>query len=123
MKKSPCLFITAILIHSYILSQVQTFTGRIIEPDGKPVPFATINAKGSVNSVISDEQGRFNIKTQTNDTLIISAVNFQMQRFVVGSAPNFTITLIRTETALTPVMNRDKDTIHGSLTPNNSSQV
>ena len=103
MKKSPCLFITAILIHSYIFSQAQTFTGRIIEQDGKPVPFATVKINGSGNSVIADEQGIFNIKAKTNDTLIISAVNFQMHRFVVGAATNFYITLVRTENALTPV--------------------
>jgi len=104
MKLIVSLILITTASHLTALSQILSFRGRAIEENGMPVPFATISVKGLKNSIVANDQGAFIIKAKANDTLIISAINFQIKEIIAGSIANSNITLLRNANALNPVM-------------------
>ena len=58
--------------------------GVVREADTKePIPFANIWIKGTQQGTQSDLDGRFSIATPKGDTLVISAVGFMQQDFLL----------------------------------------
>src|SRR5690242_9911963 len=104
MKQIAQFMLIAIATHLTVLSQNIDFRGRIIEENGNPVPFATIRVVGLKNAIVANEQGNFMIKAKANDTLIISAINFQTKKIAAGAITNSNIVLSRNANALNPVM-------------------
>ena len=104
MKLIVSLILITTATHLTALSQILNFRGRAIEENGMPVPFATISVKGLKSSIVANDQGAFIIKAKANDTLIISAINFQIKEIIAGSIANSNITLLRNANALNPVM-------------------
>jgi len=82
MKLIVSLILITTATHLTALSQILNFRGRVIEENGMPVPFATISVKGLKNSIVANDQGAFIIKAKANDTLIISAINFQIKEIL-----------------------------------------
>lgn len=53
--------------------------------NNEPLPGATIRVKGSAQSAVSDERGRFTINCNIGDVLVVSYVGFQEREIAVAS--------------------------------------
>ncbi len=101
MRKLLSLLAVLLLYVTIASAQNRTVTGRVLDENGKPVPFATVQIRGDLTATSADAQGNFKINTQTNDVLIISAVNYTSKEVVVTTADNISISLVtiaKTET-------------------------
>ncbi|HEY6977785.1 MAG TPA: TonB-dependent receptor plug domain-containing protein, partial [Chitinophagaceae bacterium] len=100
MRKFATIIALAMIIQSPALPQLRNLTGRIIEQNGEPVAFATINIKGTKNSVAANNDGVFYIKGKTGDTLVVTAVNFETKEITINAQSYFSCVLTRTSNAL-----------------------
>ncbi len=60
-----------------LMAQSRTITGKVTNPEGKAVPFATVTVKGTTNAVSADVNGNFSIQAAPNSILVFSAAGFQ----------------------------------------------
>ena len=104
MRKIVSLLIVALLFSFAAWSQTRSVTGRVTEENGNPIPFATINVKGSSTTVAADANGTFTIHAKTGDVLVVSAVNFQTQEIPVGSGNSVNAVISRTNPELSEVI-------------------
>ncbi|MBT9392070.1 DUF5686 and carboxypeptidase regulatory-like domain-containing protein [Hymenobacter sp. NST-14] len=64
-----------------------TFSGRITEADGKPVPFASVFVRGTSQGATADENGRYQLTLPGPvDTLTASAIGFSAVKKAVSSS-------------------------------------
>jgi len=103
MRKFAIIIALAMIIQSPALSQIRNLTGKIVEQNGEPVAFATVNIKGTKNSVAANNDGAFYIKGKTGDILVITAVNFESKEFTVSAESYFNFVLTRLSNALPDV--------------------
>ncbi len=74
------------LVPTFTFAQSKTITGNVTGDNGAPVPLATINQKGTTNTVSADENGAYSITvTGRNPILVVSSVNFQTEEVPVGA--------------------------------------
>ena len=60
-------------------------SGVIKDEDGKPVPYASIKAVGSVVGAVADDQGKFSLHTETGvKTLEISCLNYETREATIN---------------------------------------
>lgn len=85
-------------------AQAQTVTGRVTNPKGEPVSFATVRVKNSKITVAADVDGAFKIRASTGQTLIISAANYATQEIIVQNPDNVSVTLQVQESGLNEVV-------------------
>src|SRR6476620_35370 len=104
MRKIVSLLFVALLAHLAVWSQTRSITGKVTEQNGEPVPFATINVKGTKVTVAASADGVFKIQAKTGDVLAVTAVNFQPAEVTVGTESAITATLQRGTGALTDVV-------------------
>ncbi|WP_460572758.1 DUF4139 domain-containing protein [Flaviaesturariibacter terrae] len=79
-------------------------SGRIIDQDGNPVPFATVTAAGTRNAVSADANGFFRIAGVAQGSyLSVSAVGYSSRNTQVRTG-YYTIPLARSETTLESVV-------------------
>jgi len=71
-------------------AQTREVTGTITDPNGLPVPGATVAVKGVKGGTSTDANGKFTIHIAGNQLLIVSGVGFETQEFKVGDSPNVT---------------------------------
>ena len=79
----------------------QTIRGTLRSSTGEALSGATVSVKGTNRSVVTDQNGEFNIQAATGSTLVISYVGYEGQEVAVSSADPLSISL----TALTTSMN------------------
>ncbi len=78
----------------FALSQTRQITGVVLDPNGNPIPSATVMIKGTSTGTTADERGRFTIGiTGNNATLVISSAGYSLQEMKVGSANSYTVAL------------------------------
>ena len=51
-----------ILISSSVIAQERTVTGKVTDPEGKPVQGVTVKIKNTTNSTITNANGEFSIR-------------------------------------------------------------
>ncbi len=85
MKKLSSL-IFACFISSIMMAQTRQVSGKVSDPDGKPVPFATVTVKGTTNSVGADANGSYSIQAEPNVTLVFSASGYQPVETNIGTS-------------------------------------
>jgi TonB-linked SusC/RagA family outer membrane protein len=73
MRKLMSVLAVLMLSAASIHAQTLVVQGRVSDENG-PVPNATVQEKGTRNSVVSDETGTFSIRVKSGATLTISAV-------------------------------------------------
>ena len=93
MRKIVSLLFVALLTNLAAWSQTRSVTGKVTEQTGDPVPFATVNVKGTRSTVAAGADGVFKIQAKTGDVLVVTAVNFQPTEITVGSESNVRVTL------------------------------
>ena len=73
-------------------------TGRVLDPNGKPVIGATVTIKGTTTSTQTDEKGVFRLNLpQGDEILIISFVGYKTMEFPVNNQTNVEVRLESTE--------------------------
>jgi TonB-linked SusC/RagA family outer membrane protein len=90
MKKKRLLLVCCALFvaNTMLLAQgKRTITGVVTGDNGKPVPSATVSVKGTTQSVVTDENGRYSITVDNNNAvLIFSSVSFTQSELTVGNS-------------------------------------
>ncbi|MGI8599701.1 MAG: carboxypeptidase-like regulatory domain-containing protein, partial [Chitinophagaceae bacterium] len=92
------------LISVISIAQTRSVPGRVTDNNGEPVPGATINVKGTRNSVSADANGSFTINAQSGDVLVVSAVGVSTREIRVGSESSLDISLVRQNENLSEVV-------------------
>jgi TonB-linked SusC/RagA family outer membrane protein len=85
-------------------ARINTVTGKIVDQQGQPVPFATVRVKGSKQGVAADADGNFSIKVNPGATLIITGANIAPKEVPVDSSPSYNIIVSRSNTSLSEVV-------------------
>lgn len=95
----------ALLLCSMLtLAQQKTVTGRVVDPQGQPVPFATVKIKGARGGVSADADGNFTIKVSPSQTLVISGSGIAAKEVPVGESSNLSIQVTRQSSNLDEVV-------------------
>jgi TonB-linked SusC/RagA family outer membrane protein len=63
-----------------------TIKGLVLDENGKPLPFVTVNESGTTNTIVSNQDGKFDIKVEEGRNVIFSSVGYQKKtvKVVVG---------------------------------------
>jgi len=79
MKRIKFLFtLAAILLAGVVSAQNITVKGTVADREtGEPIPFASIQVKGTTTGVAADVDGRFTIDVSSNATLIFSFIGYK----------------------------------------------
>ena len=77
------------------IQQTKTITGKIItDDDSMGIPGVSVLVKGTKNGAVSDFDGNYTIKVNSNqDVLIFSYLGYTTQEITVGSKTNINVTL------------------------------
>ena len=86
------IFFVFLLTVSFAFGQ-KTVTGVVSDPDGLPLPGATIVIGGTTIGVTSDFDGNYSISAEEGQSLIFSFVGYATQTAVVGSQNTLNISL------------------------------
>lgn len=98
------LSILSLVLFTSVVAWSQTkVSGTVKDQNGDPVPFATVNVKGTNNSVAADANAGFTINAKDGDVLTVSAVGLQTIEVTV-SGSSVTVTMNRTSTAISDVV-------------------
>ena len=105
-KRFLLVLLAVVISNSLLLAQVKrTITGVVTDSNGKPVPSATVSLKGTTQSVVTDDNGRYSITVdKSNPVLVISSVSFTQQEVPVGNSSSLTTTLQGSASDLTEVV-------------------
>lgn len=71
----------------------RTVTGVVRSADGAALTGATVNEKGTVNNVVTDENGAFSINVSPNATLRITYAGYTMQEVAASGTGPITVAL------------------------------
>ncbi|MBK7884352.1 MAG: SusC/RagA family TonB-linked outer membrane protein [Chitinophagaceae bacterium] len=98
MRKILSLFSMLMLWGILASAQDRVVSGKVIDKDGNPVPFASVKVKGGAAGVQADANGTYTIRVKDNDVLEISAANFKQVESVVGTQTFINSSLEKTGT-------------------------
>jgi TonB-linked SusC/RagA family outer membrane protein len=104
MRKSLLLLGALLLCTLWTFAQTRLLTGRIMDDQGQPVAFASVQVKKIHKGVSADPDGRFSIAVKAGDVLVISGTGFATKEVPVGDEPKIDITVSRKSTSLTEVV-------------------
>lgn len=86
-------------------AQQREVVGKITGADGAPVPYATVQVKGSTRGTTSDQNGNFRLQVDGNNVILqIRSVGFASREINVGTSANLNISLTQDNTALQEVV-------------------
>jgi TonB-linked SusC/RagA family outer membrane protein len=85
-------------------AQQKTVTGKVVDPQGQPVPFATVRIKGARGGVSADADGNFSIKATTTQTLVISGAGIVLKEVPIGEGNALVIQVTRQNSSLDEVV-------------------
>src|ERR1700722_1044482 len=99
-----CLWLIALLVGCLsAFAQTKSYSGKVTDQQGQPVPFVTILVKGTKVATSADGEGNFTIKAKPGATLVISGAGFQSKTVEVTDAP-MAISVSRKESNLAEVV-------------------
>jgi hypothetical protein len=105
MRKLLLLAGSMLLLSVSLLAQNRTITGKILDPEGKPIPNATILVKGSKTGTSSQSDGSFTITIPANTkALVISAIGMTAQEVDVTARSAVTVSLVGADKTLSEVV-------------------
>lgn len=105
-KRLIIVFLLLFMSNAILLAQGRrTITGVVNDSNGKPVPSATVSVKGTEQSVVTDENGRYSITVDgSNAVLVFSSVSFAPREIAVGASNTLSATLETSATSLGEVV-------------------
>src|SRR5579872_4703821 len=87
-----------------VSAQTIDLPGKVLDPNGDPVPSATVRFQGQRDGVTTKDDGTFIIKSPLKGSLTISALGFADKTVDVTGLTSITITLTRTSKQLDEVV-------------------
>ena len=96
--------LTLVLFTSVAAWAQGKISGTVRDQNGDPVPFATINVKGTKVTVAADANANFAIVAKSGDVLTVSAVGLTSTEVTVGSSPVITVVMNRTSGVMSDVV-------------------
>ena len=93
MRKFVSLLAVLMLFSAFVFAQSRTVTGKVVDDNGVPVPFATVTVKGTKIGTSADASGNFSIDVQGGNTLVISSTGFQTKEVGVEGKNQINIQL------------------------------
>jgi TonB-linked SusC/RagA family outer membrane protein len=87
------LFMLLVFISCSVYAQNSVVAGKISNPRGEPLSFATVNVKGTRTTVVADNEGAFQIKAVAGQTLVISATSYTTLQYHVSHLTDNVIVL------------------------------
>ncbi len=88
--------LTFLLLFTIVANSQGKISGTVRDQNGDPVPFATINVKGTKQSVAADGNANFTITAKPGDVLTISAVGLQPSDVTIGASSTVAAVMTRT---------------------------
>ncbi len=83
-------FIFLFMFSFSVFAQQVTVSGKVTNQNGESLPGATISEEGTINGVISDYNGNFELTLSSEDAMLkVSFVGFENQSIKVGSKRRF----------------------------------
>ncbi len=73
--------------------QKKAVTGKVTDPEGKPMPGATITVVGTTRGVITDTDGTYSIEANPSDKLTFSFIGMEPQIIDVGDQTKINVQL------------------------------
>ena len=98
MRRFSALFTLLMLSGVLAFAQTRVVSGKVIDKDGNPVPFASIKIQNTNTGVSADVGGAYNIKVKNESVLAISATGYSETIVPVGSENSF-VTVLKPSTA------------------------
>ena len=93
MRKLVSLLTVLMLLCASALAQPRTVTGKVIDAQGKPVPYASVLVKGTNTGVAADANGDFSIQAPPNSILVFSASGLKSFELNIGNQTSVTANL------------------------------
>ncbi|MEP6682955.1 MAG: SusC/RagA family TonB-linked outer membrane protein [Parafilimonas sp.] len=103
MRKTVTTLIVLLFTSIAVWSQSKV-SGTVKDQNGDPVPFATINLKGTKKSVAADANANFTILAKQGDVLVVSAVGIGKVEVSVGNMQIISVVVTRTNKELSEVV-------------------
>src|SRR5688572_24729167 len=94
------LMVGLLLFTTLAIAQTRTVTGRVLDNQGNPIPFATITEAGTTRGTSADANGNFTLTISEGGRLNISSAGYTSQT-VAATADMAGIRLAPLENALT----------------------
>ena len=75
------LFMLLVFVSFSVSAQNEMASGKITNPRGEPVSFATVTVKGTKTTAVAEADGTFRIRATTGQTLVITAASYSSLDF------------------------------------------
>ena len=96
--------LSVLLLYSSVFAQTHTVIGRVLDENGKPIPFASIRVKGSRGGVAADQDGAFSVHAPAGAVLVITATAYDAAEAKVPASGQVTVSLRPKNAALEDVV-------------------
>lgn len=121
-----CLSFFSIVIVAY--GQTKEFVGTVTDSSGQPISGAMVHKKGENKSTITDANGIFKISINDGQTLVIQALNYEIEEYTPGNLSEATITLkgssgVMDEVVVIAYGSQRKANVTGALTTITSDKI
>jgi TonB-linked SusC/RagA family outer membrane protein len=93
LRQLMALMAITFLMHTALLAQQKTITGRVLDANNQPLPGVTVSVKGKTTSVTTREKGEFSIQADAADILVFTSVSFSPHEQPVGAGNSLNIIL------------------------------
>lgn len=103
LMKGVC-FLFAALVISLSGNAQSVMTGKVSDPDGKPVVGASVAVRGKNIGTSTDTTGTFRLRISVGDTLMCSSVGFESRQIVFRRSGDLRITLTEENKTLSDVV-------------------
>lgn len=103
--KKALLFLAMLMVSgSLAFAQQRQVTGKVTGEDGSPIPYASIQIKGTTKGTTADQNGNYKIQVSDKDVLLIRSVGYNTLEKAVGSAANLPVILFLDSRSLQEVV-------------------
>ena len=94
-----------LMVNMALFAQQKKITGTVTNPnDNKPIPDVNVQVKGTSRGTTSNEKGEFSINAAENETLVFSAIGFQVREVKLGKQDRLNVQLLGTANELENVV-------------------
>lgn len=116
-------------VTSSVFAQQRIITGRVLNTDGTPIKFATVQVAGTSHGISANEQGEFKIEGTTGEQLLVSSVGFESTTVTIGKNNSLEIRLAPSANKLGEVVvtalgiSREKKTLGYAIQQINNKEL
>ena len=97
MRKAVMLLLITTCLWLQATAQKSIVNGKVTDPLGNPVPFASITEKGTRNGTVSDDNGSYSISVSPGARLVVSAAGFKVSEVSIDAASAIKLTAVDKE--------------------------